>query len=319
MPSLVGSEMCIRDRHSNSQITNYLEIIELLQERELIDGIGVQGHYFEFRSDIGSGNYYVYNVNTLKANLNRLADTGLPVYITEFDIDEENDSNQLEQYQIYFPIFWAHPGVKGITLWGYIEGDVWSSHPNTYLLLWDSTERPALQWLRTYIVSPLPPVPISPNFVNNQPRNPVLLWHSSESAESYHVQVAASITFTTPLVDTTVTDTIFQLNCTLEANKRIYWHVRAINEQGESAYSEAASFQTGDQIMVFEESGNLPAEYRLFQNFPNPFNLETKICFQIKIQSQVVIKIYDINGQYVQTIVNEEKPRGQYMLSLIHI
>ncbi|MDD5541531.1 MAG: endo-1,4-beta-xylanase, partial [Candidatus Marinimicrobia bacterium] len=94
--------------HDNARTGRYLEIINLLKERDLIDGIGIQGHYFEFRSDISSTSQYVYDVNVIKYNLNRLVASGLPVYITEFDIDEPDDANQLAQYQIYFPIFWGN-------------------------------------------------------------------------------------------------------------------------------------------------------------------------------------------------------------------
>jgi endo-1,4-beta-xylanase len=140
--------------HNNSATTGYLDIINALKNRGLIDGIGIQGHYFEFRSHTDATvGYYVNDINTIKANLDRLAQTGIPVYISEFDIDEKNDANQLAQYKIYFPIFWEHPGVKGITFWGAIQGDVWDAHPDTYLLKSDGTERPALQWLRTYISS----------------------------------------------------------------------------------------------------------------------------------------------------------------------
>jgi endo-1,4-beta-xylanase len=142
--------------HDNTVTTNYLNLIKLLSDRKLIDGIGIQGHYFEFRSHIdATSGTYVWSVNTIKSNLDRLAATGLPIYITEFDIDEQVDANQLASYKIYFPIFWNHPAVKGITLWGYINTDVWTSHPYTYLIIENGqVERPALTWLRDYILNP---------------------------------------------------------------------------------------------------------------------------------------------------------------------
>ncbi|KAF0152353.1 MAG: xylanase [Ignavibacteria bacterium] len=144
--------------HSNTVTNNYINIINLLKDRNLIDGIGIQGHYFEFRSHIdASSNIYVWNVNTIKSNLDKLAATGIPIYITEFDIDEKDDANQLASYKLYFPIFWSHPAVKGITLWGYISSDVWSAHPTTFLIVDDGSngiERPALKWLRDYINNP---------------------------------------------------------------------------------------------------------------------------------------------------------------------
>lgn len=79
-----------------------------MQERNLIDGIGIQGHYFEFK---GSG--YTYSISTIKSNLNRLTATGLPVYITEFDINEADDNVQLQNHQTYFPIFREHSWRKG--------------------------------------------------------------------------------------------------------------------------------------------------------------------------------------------------------------
>jgi endo-1,4-beta-xylanase len=132
--------------NDNSATTSYLNIINLLMDRELIDGIGVQGHRFELeRAD----------PNTLKYNLNRLATTGLPIYISEMDLGNLNnagtpdDDQQLLLYQRIFPVLWEHPGVKGITLWGYIEGQMWQS--TCYLVHTDGTLRPAMEWLVQYI------------------------------------------------------------------------------------------------------------------------------------------------------------------------
>jgi len=60
-----------------------------------------------------------------------------------------------------------------------------------------------------------------------------------------------------------------------------------------------------------------PAKFGLFQNYPNPFNPTTKISYSIKsnVKSQmsnVVLKVYDILGKEVATLVNEFKPEGSY-------
>jgi len=297
--------------HNNTNTDNYLLLINLLQERGLIDGIGIQGHYFEFRSDLASSNTYIWNIAGIKSNLDRLTATGLPVYITEFDIDEPIDANQLEQYKIYFPIFWSNPGVKGITFWGYIQSDVWTSHPNTYLLRSDGAERPALQWLRTYVLSPLPPELASPLFTADEPRNPVLIWHPAEAATSYRVQVTSNRTFATVNVDTVVADTLVQLPL-LEANKRYYWRVSAINEHGASEFSTAANFTTSDQITAVSEANALPGEFKLFQNYPNPFNPATSVEYAIGRDQHVRLKIYDLLGREVTTLVDERKSAGSY-------
>ena len=89
---------------STSTANTYLTIIKILKDSSLIDGIGVEGHYFEFRSHIGAtSNGYFYSLATIQSNLNLLTATGLPVYITEFDVDEPVDSNQVAEYKILFP------------------------------------------------------------------------------------------------------------------------------------------------------------------------------------------------------------------------
>ena len=304
--------------HDNTQTTNYINLITLLKDRDLIDGIGVQGHYFEFRSHTdATSNIYVHNISTIKSNLDRLAETGLPIYISEFDIDEQNDTSQLEQYKIYFPIFWSHPAVKGITLWGYIQGDCWSAHPHTYLLLSDGTERPALQWLRTYIASPLPPIPISPNAEGSVPLDPVLVWRSSDTATSYHVQLSTNIMFASSCVvmDITVTDTLLQVG-SLDANKRYYWRVCAENEHGTSAYSVTAIFMTGNQTATLDKFEGIPTEFELFQNYPNPFNPTTTISFSIPQRSDVRLVLINLLGKEVMKIVDENFEAGVHRVQL---
>jgi len=62
-----------------------------------------------------------------------------------------------------------------------------------------------------------------------------------------------------------------------------------------------------------ENNTNLvPNEYKLSQNYPNPFNPTTKINFAIPKQGLVTMKIYDILGREVRTLVNEVKQAGNY-------
>ena len=59
----------------------------------------------------------------------------------------------------------------------------------------------------------------------------------------------------------------------------------------------------------------LPASYNLEQNYPNPFNPETKISWHIAVGSFVTLKVYDVLGNEVATLVNEEQPAGTYQVS----
>jgi endo-1,4-beta-xylanase len=204
--------------NNNSATTSYLQLINLLKDRGLIDGIGVQGHRFELESA---------DTNVVKSNLDRLAATGLPIYISEFDLGNLNnsgtpdDNQQLQLYQKVFPILWKHPGVKGITFWGYLEGLTWQT--TCFLVHSDGTARPALFWLGQYVKD-----------------NPT------------GVEMTAS---------------------------------------------------------------GLPSTYQLDQNFPNPFNPATSIRYSIPTTSQVTLKVFDILGRQVQTLVNTTQRPGQYTVT----
>jgi endo-1,4-beta-xylanase len=116
----------------------YLEIIELLQAQGTIDGIGIQGHFLE-RADLSE----------VESNLALLADTGLPIHVTEFDVNFEDDARHANVYRDLFTVFWSNPSVLGVTHWGFREGAVWQA--NSHLLESDGTPRPALEWLECFV------------------------------------------------------------------------------------------------------------------------------------------------------------------------
>ena len=150
--------------------TNYLTIINLLKARGLIDGIGDQVHAFSTTEAAPMPNH--------RANLDRLAATGLPIYATEFDLDGVlqgvlNHDVQLANYQRVFPVFWEHPAVKGVTIWGYVRGNHWRNAQGDWLLYENGGERPALQWLVKYVPDKPPVVTAGQVLsVNERPESP---------------------------------------------------------------------------------------------------------------------------------------------------
>ena len=65
-------------------------------------------------------------------------------------------------------------------------------------------------------------------------------------------------------------------------------------------------------VTSVENGKALPASFSLNQNYPNPFNPTTVISYQVSASSPVVLKIYNMLGKEVQTLVNENKPAGNY-------
>lgn len=140
---------------NNDNTTNYLALIGLLQAEDLIDVIGFQGHAFTTNPA---------SVGAMTTSINRFAATGLPVMVTEMDIDGavfvdpnwiQDDALQLSEYQRVFPLFWEHPAIVGVTLWGWRPG-LWRDTEMAYLQDTDGTGRPALQWLRHYVAGEEP-------------------------------------------------------------------------------------------------------------------------------------------------------------------
>jgi hypothetical protein len=64
-----------------------------------------------------------------------------------------------------------------------------------------------------------------------------------------------------------------------------------------------------------EHVNQIPINYGLAQNYPNPFNNQTNIEFQVPNQSLIKLEIYNILGQKIRTLINQEKYPGNYSVS----
>ena len=64
-----------------------------------------------------------------------------------------------------------------------------------------------------------------------------------------------------------------------------------------------------------EDELPLPTEFRLEQNFPNPYNPSTTIQYVIKERSSVELVLFDVLGREVEVLVNEEQDAGFYKVN----
>ena len=95
---------------------------------------------------------------------------------------------------------------------------------------------------------------------------------------------------------------------TIQPGKNYFYMIEAIDDAGNSAWSTELS----TSITGIETQTSLPKEYALDQNYPNPFNPSTRINYQIPVNANISLKIYDVLGNEVAELVNEFKTAGYY-------
>ena len=88
----------------------------------------------------------------------------------------------------------------------------------------------------------------------------------------------------------------------IESNQTYYYKLADVDFNGNINFHGPISVTVNAQ----------PSVYSLSQNYPNPFNSSTAINFSLKEKGTVTLKIYNLQGQLIRTIVNEEKSEGNY-------
>lgn len=220
-----------------------ITIINLLRDRNLIDGIGIQAHAFNLDS---------MNAAQMKTCLDAYAALGLDVFITELDIrgpaNPRTEASQASKYQELFPVMWEHAAVKGVTLWGYIEGQTWMA--GSGILNADGSERAAMTWLKGYMTgAPLPTVPTAPGGLAASAASTSqinLTWTDNSANETaFKVERATSGDGPwTEIAGALAANTTSYSATNLAASTTYYFRVRATNGAGDSGYSGTASAAT---------------------------------------------------------------------------
>lgn len=99
------------------------------------------------------------------------------------------------------------------------------------------------------------------------------------------------------------------IDTTVSLNNTFTYLVSAFNTDTASGYSNSSTIAV---TIMDEFKQTIPTKYSLDQNYPNPFNPSTTISFGLPKQEFVTLKIYDVLGKEVTTLVNEEMSAGNY-------
>jgi GH35 family endo-1,4-beta-xylanase len=137
------------------QMNEGIELVQtIIKNGAPVDAYGQQAHDCKgmSKSDFESKLTRIHN------------ETGLPLFITEYDISQADDNAQKNDYANQIPFMWETEWIAGITIWGYINGATWAS--NTGIIQQNGQKRAAMVWLEEYFKNNLSKgksVKITPN------------------------------------------------------------------------------------------------------------------------------------------------------------
>ena len=79
--------------------------------------------------------------------------------------------------------------------------------------------------------------------------------------------------------------------------------------------TDAQVFKLGDAASSVKDARNIPEDFMLFQNHPNPFNPETKIEYRLNKESYVLLRVYNVAGEKIRTLVNSRQAAGLHEIT----
>ncbi|HSD64130.1 MAG TPA: T9SS type A sorting domain-containing protein [Ignavibacteriaceae bacterium] len=112
--------------------------------------------------------------------------------------------------------------------------------------------------------------------------------------------------------DTIEASVHFQTDSTLPGTGYVQIQIGSVNSPNvRTIINEMASTEPN----AADDQVNALSNFRLMQNYPNPFNPSTTISFTLPERSNITLKVYNITGKEIKTLINEEKEAGIYNIN----
>lgn len=175
-----------------------------------------------------------------------------------------------------------------------------------------------------YIVNPLNSSPAIPKELSsNSISNVSLKWNSNKEPDLHYYQIYKKkdetvFTFYDSIDSNLYIDDSEIYDTTNSSKTFVYYKITAVDSSGKSStFSMEIKIPVVDSISGCEGyPRNDCNKFTLYQNYPNPFNPTTKINYSIPKESIVTIKVFDVLGKEVTTLVNQRHTVGHHQIEL---
>jgi hypothetical protein len=162
------------------------------------------------------------------------------------------------------------------------------------------------------LTGPLCPVELSSFASKAQGRTVVLNWSTKTEKNSDRFEVERSLAANTSwsVVGTVKASVLsnstksYSYSDTKLQTGNYQYRLKMVDNDGSFSYSSIEAAEV-----------TIPKDFALNQNYPNPFNPSTKIDYQVPVDAKVILEVYNITGQKVMELVNQEKEAGYYSVN----